>query len=84
MASDPRIPCSACQGHGERDLPAPYRETLSVLGRIGPGWIATGRLLPRHRTPVAPTALINRLNALVRWGLVDRRGTGRGIEWRRI
>lgn len=80
-----RIPCSACWGHGQVDLPAPYQQTLARLMRIGPGWLTTDELLRRHRTPIVRrTALLNRLNVLVYWGLVERRGSGRAIEWRRI
>lgn len=80
-----RIPCSACRGHGEVDLHAPHLWTLKVLGRIGPGWLTTEALLARHPVlSVTRTALINRLNALRRWGFVDRRRSGRSMEWRRI
>jgi hypothetical protein len=78
-----RVPCSACHGHGEVELPAPYRATL---GRADGEWRTTSDVLHRHGSILsapARTALINRLNALVRWGLVERRGTGRSVEWRR-
>lgn len=79
---DTRIPCSTCHGHGEVALPESYRYTLA---RLDGKWLDTAGVLARHRTPIVRrTALINRLNALVRWGLVERRGTGRAIEWRRI
>lgn len=82
MGSSIRIPCSACGGHGEVDLPAPHRETLR---RLDGEWRDTTSVLARHRTPIVQrTALINRLNALVRWGLVDRRGRGVLIQWRRV
>lgn len=80
-----RIPCSSCQGHGEVALPSPYLPTLKIIGRIGPGWLTTEVLLARHpMLSVTHTALVNRLNALVRWGLVERRRSGRSVEWRRI
>ena len=80
----PTIPCPTCHGHGEVALPAPHRKTLS---RLDGRWRTTTTVLALHGFAAARptrTALINRLNALVRWGLVDRRGTGRGIEWRKI
>ena len=78
----PTIQCPTCHGHGEVELPATKRLTLALLdGR----WRTTSAILLRHRSlAVERTALLNRLNALMRWGLVDRRGTGRGIEWRKI
>jgi hypothetical protein len=80
-----RVTCSACRGHGEVDLPAPHLWTLKVLGRIGPGWLTTDALLARHPAPIVTrTALVSRLNALRRWGFVDRRRSGRSMEWRRI
>jgi hypothetical protein len=79
-----RIPCSACHGHGEVELPAPHQQTLE---RLGDQWRSTGDVLHRHGsalTAPARTALVNRLHALVRWGFVERRGAGRSVEWRRI
>lgn len=85
MSGEPRIPCSACHGHGEVDLPAPYRQTL---GRLTGRWVSTDVVLRKHNALVTVrpkrTALINRLNALVRWGLVDRRGGRMALEWRKI
>jgi hypothetical protein len=82
MAGEPRIPCSACLARGEVELPAPHRETFA---RVGYAWMSTTAIWKRHggRYP-ARTVLVNRLNALVRWGLVDWRWAGRGVEWRRI
>lgn len=80
-----RIVCSACHGRGEVDLPAPHQQTL---GRLSGEWASTDVVFSKHNAlaTVRPkrTALINRLNALVRWGLVDRRGSGRSLEWRKI
>lgn len=77
-----RIVCSACHGHGEVELTAPYRQTL---GRLDGMWRDTTAVLRRHRTPIVRrTALVNRLNALVGWGLVDRRGSHNTLEWRKI
>lgn len=75
------IPCSACLGHGEVELPEPYREPLV---RLTGKWASADAVLRRHREGFGRTALVNRLNALVRWGLLERRGNRRGVEWRRI
>lgn len=76
------IPCTACHGHGEVELPAPHRVTLLCCSYQWRDTAAISRVHAPARRP-KPTALVNRLNALVRWGLVERRGTG-CVEWRRI
>lgn len=73
--------CTHCRGSGRIAISHPYYDTLCKV----PGWWASTDTIhdqhPRHS--VKRTALINRLNKLVAYRLVERDGTGRNILWRR-
>lgn len=73
----PRIPCSRCGGSGTMDLPYQAWETLRALGSP-----MTCRKLQASLSPVAFTALLNRLAQLEEWGLVTKE-EGRPHIWRR-
>lgn len=81
-----RIACAACHGTGQLRLGAPYQDTYD---RVTTEWQTTDRVFREHAGTVQRTTVCNRLNALARWGLVERRGEARGwnsgsrIEWRR-
>lgn len=79
----PAIKCRHCSGLGVRSLASPYWLTLRLLGTK---WSSTDAVLRAHLSfAVERTALINRLNKLVAYGLVGRRlRTGsKTMEWRR-
>ncbi len=80
------IACRHCNGTGVGELRGWEAETLREL--YNAIWKPTRSIVlalsySTHR--LKPTAVINRLNALVRMGLVERRSEGaRGaVEWRR-
>lgn len=77
----PSMPCDSCRGTGRRTLTMPYAITYKLVPL---GWADTGQILAAHPADsVARTALINRLNQLVRWQLVERSGSGRQVLWRK-
>lgn len=73
--------CSSCRGTGKRPLSNPMVDTLQCVQILWANTleIASADLLKK----VKRTALINRLNALVRMRLVERSGSGRDVYWRR-
>lgn len=78
----PTMPCRCCHGTGREALTKPYATTF---GAVPIQWLDTPAILRRHplgQQPM-PTALVNRLNKLVRWGLVERIGSGRQVLWRK-
>ncbi|HEU4727662.1 MAG TPA: hypothetical protein VFT22_07230 [Kofleriaceae bacterium] len=81
MTATVTAPCTACTGTGRRALSPKLAETLRA---VPAAWTRTaevgavGKL--RH---VAQTALINRLNALVAAGLIERSMEGKRAMWRR-
>lgn len=75
------MPCDSCGGTGQRALTLPYATTLRF---VSIQWRSTAEILAAHPADsVERTALINRLNKLVMWGLVERTGSGRRVLWRR-
>lgn len=77
----PKAPCESCGGTGQRALTRPYAMTLRVVPLQ---WADTSAIWAAHPPDsVERTALINRLNKLVRWGLVERVGSGRQVLWRK-
>ncbi len=76
----PMVECKACNGTGRRKLTQVERDTLAS---IDGSWTLTSQIRYNLGGRVTWTATLNRLNALVALGLVQRRdGTGRAIEWR--
>ena len=79
----PCIDCQFCRGSGRRVLPQPYWLTLRLVTR---SWSTTDEILVAHMSwALERTALINRLNKLVAFGLVGRRQRPgkKHLEWRR-
>lgn len=75
------MPCDRCSGSGRRALTRPYAITYRLVPLQ---WASASTILDAHPADsVQPTALINRLNKLVRWQLVERIGTGRQVLWRK-
>lgn len=75
--------CRHCHGTGRVTIAMPYQITLKLVPGV---WTTTCDIhkTHKHKHSVRLTALINRLNALVGFGLVEKTGRHRGIHWRRI
>jgi hypothetical protein len=77
----PRIPCKLCDGQGHREIDALHWETLQQLSET---WTSTGAIESAHQPSLRRTTLVERLNWLVRAGLVEGQKDGIGMRWRRI
>lgn len=81
----PRIVCDKCDGAGHHKLSEPYANTYDVLTS---GWQPTEmvrELLHKRGDKVASTALINRLQFLASYRLVEYRQcltNKKRLEWR--
>ena len=76
----PRVNCRSCEGLGHVELGQEHARTYHLTST---SWETTAIQLARHRDGVTRTALINRLNELVRLGMLERRERGKAVEWRR-
>lgn len=77
----PRISCKLCGGHGQREIDALHWETYQQLSE---SWVGTGAIESAHKPPLRRTTLVERLNWLVRAGLVEGAKDGTGMKWRRV
>lgn len=79
----PRLPCKLCSGQGHREIDALHWETYQQLSE---SWLGTDAIESAHRPKLRRTTLIERLNWLVRAGLVVRKLADRGnsMRWRRL
>ena len=81
-ATRPIVKCNQCDGAGRHELSPPNWRTYQLLGF---DWHSTDAILANGPKRLKRTALLGRLNTLVRQGLAERRPNeqGRGLEWRR-
>lgn len=80
----PAIKCAQCDGLGVHGL---HPAHLVTWGALGADWRTTDDIRKRLGGNVQPTALINRLQQLRRWGLVEVRPSATNFkryEWRRL
>lgn len=75
----PRIACKLCCGQGHREIDALHWETYQQLSS---SWVSTGAIESAHKPPLRRTTLIERLNWLVRAGIVEGKRDGTGMRWR--
>lgn len=81
----PRIVCVKCDGIGHHRIAEPYANTYDVLTSAWQPTEVIREALHRRGDRVTRTALINRLNYLRTYHLVDSRrawGSTRRREWR--
>lgn len=81
----PRIICSRCDGAGHHKLGEPHANVFNVLSSAWSGTETIREQLHKQGDLVSPTALINRLQFLVDYRLVESRLAPRNHrrrEWR--
>lgn len=78
---DPSVPCGMCAGSGRRFLTQIERNTLAS---VDSSWSSTATILFNLGGQLKHTALLNRLNDLAAYDLIERRRVGKGNEWRRL